>query len=249
MHTPCYKEYPGAEKIVIFIHGFMGSPDQFTDLAEAVYERGRAYSSILLSGHGVRAGEFLKFGAAHWQDCVQNEIDKFAGKYDKIFLAGHSMGGLLALKASLASENKIAGVFMLASPLGVNMLNPKANLLRLRLLSYRKTHQIKAGYIKSNSIKGTKNIFLYPLFIKPILEFYKVVRDSKKILKDVSVPVCMIHSKKDETTAFRSQKLMSKGMNGGETEAVTLKGSLHVYYTEEDRQIIKEKLIQFAEKY
>ena len=40
------------DTIVIFIHGFLGSPHQFIDLADFVSHMGYACGALLLPGHG-----------------------------------------------------------------------------------------------------------------------------------------------------------------------------------------------------
>ena len=51
MHDPFSKEHNDTETAVMFIHGFMGSPNQFADLADDVYNKGYSYTSILLPGN------------------------------------------------------------------------------------------------------------------------------------------------------------------------------------------------------
>ena len=51
-HRPYYREREGADTIVIFIHGFFGSPSQFWELSAIAWEKGYSIASLLLPGHG-----------------------------------------------------------------------------------------------------------------------------------------------------------------------------------------------------
>ena len=244
MHAPFFKENCNTKKLVVFIHGFMGSPNQFNDLTQAVHDCGCSYMSVLLPGHGVRTKDFRKFGMIHWEAHLQSELDRVKNIYDEIYLVGHSMGGSLALNASLIKENKIEGVFMIATPLKVNMLNLRSLSQRMQYLVYPKKHYIKAIYLKSCSLTDF-SVFSLFFFIKPIINFYKLTAKTKKCLKDVRVPVNMVHSKSDETAAFISSKMLYDGLYTTKREAFVLNKSWHVFFPEDEQKFITEKLISF----
>ncbi|MCL2426262.1 MAG: alpha/beta fold hydrolase [Oscillospiraceae bacterium] len=245
MHNPVLQELDGSKKIVIFIHGFMGSPIQFENLIETVHNADCSYCSILLPGHGSHMNEFAKSNMHKWEQHVQSEIDKIKNNYDEIYLFGHSMGGLLALNASLNKNNKIAGVFILQTPLKINTTNFKFLVPKLKLLFYPKNNVIKAVYTKSKGV-DMSNIFLYPLMLKPTFSFYRLLNKTKKNLKDVFVPVYMIYSTKDETTSYKSLDLMCKSLYNTEKDSSTIYNSWHAYFPDDDWNIIAEKLSKFV---
>ena len=244
MHNPICKKYNYADCAVVFIHGFMGSPNQFTDLAEAVYNIGCTYASVLLPGHGGGVDEFTKFGVCDWQRHVQNEIDKIKRDHEKIFLVGHSMGGLLALNASLVKDNNISGVVLIATPLKTYFLNPKSLLRKLRLLLLPKNNEIKSAYIKSNSV-AAKKFWYFPLAVKPVINFYRLVGQTKKRLAEIMVPVCMFYSKNDETVSYKSAGILYEKLSGTQKTVVSLDKSWHAFYVEDERRIIEGKLVEF----
>ena len=247
MHSPICKNRSDTDVAVIFIHGFMGSPNQFADLADAVYDAGFAYSAILLPGHGGGIREFVKFGADDWQAHLQSEIEKIRRDYNKIILVGHSMGGLLALNACLIKENNISGVVLIATPLKVYLVSPKSVSLKLHLLRLPKTDKVKSAYMKSTSVKTPKP-FIYPPAIKTIREFYKLMRQTKKRLAEVSVPVCMFHSRRDETTSYRSSALLRERLCNTQSTAFSLDKSWHAFYDGDDWAMVKSKLIEFIRR-
>ena len=242
MHTRAYKKNSNTDCAVIFIHGFMGSPNQFDDLTDTAYDIGCTCISVLLPGHGVRANEFVKFGVSDWQNHLQSEIDKIGHGYKKIFLVGHSMGGLLALNASLIKENNISGVVLISTPLKVYWFNRN----KLRLLLFPKDNEIKSMYLKSNSI-DISGPFFYPSAIKPVIEVYKLMRQTKKHLPEVFVPVYMFHSKGDEATAYKSADLLYKGLCNTQRTAFSLDKSWHAFYDGDEREIMRNKLVEFIQ--
>ena len=246
MHIPAYKKCDGADTAVVFIHGFMGSPDQFEDLAETVHGLGCAYMSVLLPGHGCGIDGFVKSGEQYWTRHVQSELDKIKNDYARIFIVGHSMGGLLALNASIIRENNIAGLVLLATPLKIHLLNPKAMSKRLRFLRLPGDHEIKAAYMKAFSLTKSK-FFYYPLFVRPAISFLKLMKRTKKRLPEVFVPVCMFYSKNDETTSYKSVKLLDKGLCSTQKTLFALDKSWHAFYSEDENKIIRDRLIEFIQ--
>ena len=247
MHTPTYQKSSDTDWAVLFIHGFMGSPKQFTDLAEAVYESGCTYRALLLPGHGGGMRNFLKFGLRDWQACVQDEIDKLKREHKKIFLVGHSMGGLLALQASLLRENNIAGLVLIATPLKVYLLNPKRLLQRLGIIRLPKSSKMKSIYVDSNSITVPISL-LYSFAIRPAIHFYRLLRQTKKRLPDIFVPVCMFHSKNDETTSYKSAALLYEGLCNTERRSFSLDKSWHVFFEDDERAFIRVNMLAFIQE-
>jgi len=222
----------------------MGSPAQFADLASMVYDNGCSYISLLLPGHGASAQEFIRSSADDWQRHVQNVISEIRDKYAKIYLVGHSMGGLLALNASLLRGNKIAGVFLIATPLQINLFHFQSLTCRLRLLIYPKEHPIKSMYLQSYSIDPS-NICLYPLFLKPCISFYGLIGKTKKHLAEVLVPVYMFFSANDEAVSYKSAALFSTGLRNAQRTVFSISKSWHAFYYADERKIISEKLLDF----
>ena len=109
-HAPYFLENPAENGIVIFIHGFMGSPRQFDKLAAAVQKQGRSAAALLLPGHGGSVRDFAAGTSARWQDYVDAEVESYSRDYADIWLAGHSMGGLLAINAAVRHGEQAPGM-------------------------------------------------------------------------------------------------------------------------------------------
>ncbi len=242
-HSRRCREHDNAGKAVVFIHGLMGSPSQFDDLAASAFLSGCSIVSVLLPGHGGGVRDFIRFGAKDWQACVQSELDGLKDRYRSVFLVGHSIGGLLALNACLIPENRISGVLLISTPLKFNVLNPQSLLMKLRLIALPKNSAVRAAYRSANSV-AISNPLLYPLALRPVFGAFKLARETKRILADISVPVCMFHSRNDETTSYKSARLLLDGLGNTPVAAYELKSSRHAYYDAKEREIIKARLLE-----
>ena len=109
------------DTIVIFIHGFLGSPHQFISLADFVYHMGYACAALLLPGHGGTAKDFAHSSQQQWTEQVHKEVHRYAELYPNVYLMGHSMGGLLAINESICSKANVKGLILLNTAIKIGL--------------------------------------------------------------------------------------------------------------------------------
>ena len=245
LHIPKYRESANAETLIIFIHGFMGSPNQFDDLAEAALDKGYSTLSVLLPGHGGSCRDFTINGLTEWESYLHSEIDRYKDKHSNIYLFGHSMGGLLALNASVINVDKICGIVLLSSPMKIN-ITPKSIFYRVKLLLYPNNHEVKRSYRLSNSIEMRFSFYCL-LWFRTYLQLRKLISKTKANLAAVSVPIIMVHSSHDETVSIKSAKILYEGLSNTVKQKITLNQSWHMYYTNEERKMICDEMLLFIE--
>jgi len=230
-----------SDTLVIFIHGFMGSPNQFCGLMQAVYRAGYSAVSLLLPGHGGSGIDFAKSRASMWAAHLTDELARYA-HYKKIYLVGHSIGGLLAFTLSL--EVQVSGIIALFTPLSLYVFNPRSYYRKLKILFAKKTTPLKQCYRSNNSI-GRPFYRTLPLWPPVLLQPSKLMRQTRKLLPRVTVPALTIHSRGDETTAFKSAALFKKLLARPLHEAVLLTESFHAYYPKGERAVIEKAVLDF----
>lgn len=244
MHTEFRNEQKTADTLIIFVHGFLGSPNQFCDLSQAVFDKGYSSVSLLLPGHGKTGKEFAKCMLCDWENYLQQEISSYCTKYDRVFVVGHSMGGLLALNASLVKENKICGVFLISSPMKINYISLRSFSSRFKLIFCSKNSAVKQSYKRSFGITKTP-FYIYPLWLKQVGELKKLIKKTEANLFEIRTPVVIVNSKADEIVSFKSLDIFYEGLKNTAREKLVLQKSMHAHYVPEERTLILEKLLQF----
>ncbi|MCL2200354.1 MAG: alpha/beta fold hydrolase [Oscillospiraceae bacterium] len=242
-HAQSYLFAPGSTKAVIFIHGFMGSPRQFDRLAGAVHKRGFNAVILLLPGHGRSSRDFSLSTAEIWQKYVQDEIERLSAKFTDIWLVGHSMGGLLALGAAAKPHKALRGVMTIASPFKLTALSRKDIKIRLITVLASDENKIKSEYMGKNSVPVTSKIFLHTL--GPMVQVSLLMRSTRAKLPSITLPVVSAYSKGDELVSFRSLEIIRSEISAIPFEEVVLERSLHAFYTEKEKVILEEALIEF----
>ncbi len=246
MHSEIVREHPDADVLVLFIHGIMGSPAQFDAWANACYGAGYSCVSILLPGHGEDGRGFARSGQAAWERHVSEALERHQGKYRRVVCVGHSMGGLLALNESLRPGHRIAGVFMIAPPVQIN-LQPWSVRARLRMVTMDKNTELWRNYMRVYGV-GKTPIYVFPLFAGPLVSLKRLIEKTKRNLSKVTVPVFVVHSTADETVSFKSARSLDVGLNKAPHELMRVDHAWHAYYPEEDTQKIGQALMRFIER-
>ncbi len=248
MHQASCKEKDKAKGIVVFIHGFLGSPEQFNDWADAALASGYSVASLLLPGHGGDAKALLRVGESDWLKAAETEISAYCAKYKSVFLVGHSIGGLISLKIAAAGNLPIAGVCAIGAPARLNYVAPHSLRARIRLAFYRREHPIRRTYLAACSVSGF-GVSAAPALLHSVLEIKKLMRSTLASMARVTSPVLLVYSQKDETVAFKSMPMIASRLANAPVTSLALSASLHVYYTPSEHAAITKALLGFIEEH
>jgi len=241
-HAPLFLNNPADKGIVVFIHGFLGSPRQFDSLADSVHKEGFSAAALLLPGHGGSTKEFKSGTYEGWQRHVDSEVERFSQVYNSIWLVGHSMGGLLAINTATRFGGFIRGIFPIASPFKLIMFSAHAMKLRIKQMFSTKRSRIKSAYLNTCSVALSPSLLWR--VAKPMAEVKVLMQAAKDNLPNVRAPVTAAYSTSDEVTAFISLETLKSGLTGTCFEQVLLADSTHVWYSEHDWAVIEQALLR-----
>jgi carboxylesterase len=243
-HAPYIHETGDADTAVLFIHGFMGSPNQFRALADAAVNNGYSVFSILLPGHGYGGLEFARSKKADWEKAVKEQIDQVRRKYSRIVLTGHSMGALLSLRASVDYPDVVKGVAAIAAPM----------YIRMRLRMIKTGYDVAFGRNRENderllaayemcSVERSSPL-AYLIGIPRYIDLFRMISETKAILGKVEAPVLIIHSEDDEIANVGGVVVLEKNLK--KYEKHILKDSGHFYISPGDSKIMEDAFIGFV---
>ena len=104
--------YSGGKIGVLVIHGFGGSPVSVDPWAKALHNEGFTVSVPRLPGHGTSWIELNKTTYHDWLAEVDLSLTKLLEICDRVFVAGFSMGGALALRLAQVRGSEIEGLLL-----------------------------------------------------------------------------------------------------------------------------------------
>ncbi|MBW6474836.1 MAG: alpha/beta fold hydrolase [Anaerolineaceae bacterium] len=227
-----------SEMVTLYIHGIMGSPLEFRRIAETLKDENIYFKALLLPGHGSNGYNFARTSANTWQSHVNQEIQNLKNNYSKIILIGHSLGGLLALNASLLYP--VDGIVLLNTPIKTRISIQQISMSLRVLLSSENTNDPMIRTYRETFSVALNDWWTMPLWLPRLLDINRIARETAKILNKVDVPVIIFQSIHDETVNPISAEILKRGLGNHLISLSYLNKSTHAYFiNEEFNDIIK----------
>jgi len=233
---------PGNPVGCLMIHGFTGTPKELRWMGEYLSNNGFTVYGIRLAGHATKMSDLIR---AHWQDwliSVEEGIDLLKVTCKSIFIAGLSMGGILALLA--AAQYDIQGIIVMSTPFAL------PNDWRL---SFAHPLSIFYPFVKKE-ISNMKNEeaarehLEYPFYpTRAISEVHKLIIQMQTCLPKIKIPALIIHSKADDLS-FENAKRIHECIGSEDKEIFLLEKSGHVITEDIERSQVFEKAKYFIKR-
>lgn len=199
-----YIKHTDGNTAVLFIHGFLGSPEHFAEYIKRVPQNVAVYN-ILLKGHGGTTKDFSAASMDQWKKQVDDAADEILLKYNNVIICGHSMGTFFAMEQAIRHKEKVKSLFLLAVPFRI-AVRPTAflNTAKAFFGIVSDTDEVGKAYNNAHSVKLTKRVWQYIGWIPRYLELFRESKAARETAKNVAVPCRMFFSKKDELVSVRS---------------------------------------------
>lgn len=225
-HIPFWLGPEDTETACLLIHGFSGNPNEMRSLGEALAAQNIRVYGMLVAGHSGDSEEFITTGRKQWIASAQDALTQLA-RYRHVFVCGLSMGGALSLILASHHPERIAGVIALSTltrvqaegwyrvalltlpivrhymkwfyPLAtLNFNSPKVQEEVLQQARIRDPH-VTIDFTDPQAIAYIKQQVRIP--IAAIDELVHLTRQERSVLRKMSAPLLIIHSKRDQTVS------------------------------------------------
>ncbi len=243
----------GGKTGILMIHGYSSSTLALKSTAEALNKKGYTVYCILLPGHGRTLDDLEKVTKKDYYNFVDDKFDEFSKKVDKVFVLGHSLGGLLTLR--LAANRDIDGIIVTSVP----MMDPEngmtAELIRrsvkvmgkiaARLPRLSPTYAINTDFLDMYGTYSTLSV----VAMGPVLD---IVNDVGRTLGKIEEPILAVQSSHDILIDNRSAKFLIQNVGSKTGKAVYVNSISHRFFLIEAlrKQLVQEvhEFIQNVEK-
>jgi esterase/lipase len=239
--TAPYAVMPGAEPFafpggdgpdgrtgVLLVHGFTGTPMSMRPWGEALAAEGFAVRCPLLPGHGTRWQDCNASTHEQWTATVEEAFDQVAADCDRVFVAGLSMGGTLAIRLAEVRPDDVAGVLL---------VNPSLLTQRLdaRLLPLIARLSPSWAPIASDIKKPGVTELAYPkLPTRAMMQLRRLWVAARADLERITAPLIVFHSVEDHVVEPVSTAVLLAGVSSTDTTEVLLEDSYHVATLDND---------------
>lgn len=232
----------GGNAGVLLIHGFTGLPAELLLLGEFLNRAGFTVLGVRLAGHATNELNLMKTTNEDWFNSVLDGYSILKGLCEKIFVLGHSMGGLLALK--LAHFRKVEKIVTLAAPIFID------ESLHLKDLPPRSECKdfavIRPPRLLKNVPPPVNKVYRKMPYIS-VHELVNLIEEVKTLLPKITAPILIMHGLEDHTAKFESANFIEEKINSVRKEKIFVENCGHLLPLTESREFVFEEVRKFLD--
>lgn len=228
----------------LLIHGFTGSPNEVLELGKFLAENEITVSIPTLPGHATHSGDMYNYEWRDWFDCVKQHYFELKEKCDKVFVAGLSMGGSLALH--LAAHQPVEAVIALATPVKF----PKWQVTSVKAIQRFKNFRYKKNGEDVHDISSRPKLGSYRRYpYYAVNQLFKLVEHVRNDLPEVEQPILIMHAHKDHAIPFSNSELLAQWVGSKEKHKIDLHDSYHIITVDSEKEVVMQEVLSFIKKY
>ena len=235
----------GGRHAVLLLHGFTGSPSHMRLIGEGLNKAGFTVRGIALKGHNATIEDMMHATWHDWLEDARKACAELLSEYERVSVAGLSMGGVLSLilaeeyannadhaltacipiEAPMNTTNRFRHLSLLAAPF-MPVMNKRADGSRDTL-----DKAYDYGY---NQIPTAKTHDLNVLMAR-----------AKRDLPLVTCPVLAIQSHGDKTVSADSLDTILRGISSEKKASLWLDSAPHVATISPEKDKIIRAMTEF----
>jgi carboxylesterase len=253
----------GGRSGVLLIHGLTGTPTEMRFVGNGLNRAGFTVLGMQLAGHCGDEADLLATGWRDWYASVESAAERLLEQVDHLFVAGLSMGSVLALKLAIDRPRAVDGIGLYgttffhdgwATPrIGrLAFLLPLATRLgigRNRISTETPPYGIKDERIRNRVVGamlgGDSQAAGLPGFPWPSLaEFQSLSLHVRNRIGRVRAPCVIVHSSDDDIASLRNVRIIERGARAP-VETLLLDDSYHMVTIDRQRGELIERSAGF----
>jgi carboxylesterase len=242
-------ELAGTDKAVLLLHGLTGTPSEMRFLGEYLNRAGYHVRAPLLPGHGTDIKELNKTTWRDWFGRAEIDFLTLSAHFEKVFIAGMSMGGLVCLWLMANKFGRICGGAALATPMifsdwKVRCLLPAADITGLKYLvpDLPKT-------VPDVSLPGGRTHVCYDR--DSVVAAASMIRFTRKVrhgLPRIDAPLLIMQSVNDTVVDPKSADIIYGEVSSSVKQRVMLEQSYHTITVDVEKELVAKTVLDFFER-
>jgi len=252
---------------VLLVHGLTGTPAEMKHFGRVLSRKGLTVACPELAGHCASIKALQATSWKDWYHSVETAFDALNSEYEQVFIAGLSMGALLALMVAAKRKSKVAGIILLSSTFfydGWNMPQFQQKIL-LPIVLYtplkyfihweetapygikcERTRALVAAILDNKDAKTADKIGYFKTPATVILESVRLIKAARKCLSEVTSPALIVHSTEDDMASLKNAYYVEKNIASQHVETMYLDDTYHVLTLDKRKDDIAKRVVKFC---
>lgn len=232
---------------VVLSHGYKSSPSEIKELAHYLHENGINVYGVRLQGHGTVSEDLRDSTWEDWYDSFNRGFAAMRQVSKKLFVAGFSTGGLLAIMATVRKRNKVDGLIVINAALELQDLRVDYVVPTLnKLNNFLSLFKADLEYVESEPE--------FPLFnykrnyIKSLDQLHLLMHECQESLYLVTTPTLILQADEDPVVKPESAEKILEKISSDNKSMKTFERSRHVIILGEGREEVFASVHSFISR-
>ncbi len=258
--------WPAGRSGVLLIHGLTGTPTEMRFVARGLHQAGFTVRAVQLAGHCGSNDDLVASGWRDWARSVEVAASELRAQVDHLFVAGLSMGALLALKLAIDRPGDVDGVGLYGTTFRYDgwAIPPVARLSFLLPIACRlgfgrdrvfmesfpygiKNERIRSWIVASMLSGDSEAAGLAGNPWPSLAEFVQLSRHVRRRLASVRAPCLVVHSTDDDIASLGNIAEIEQRVSAP-VEKVLLDDSYHMVTVDQQRDLLIDRSARFFER-
>jgi carboxylesterase len=222
--NPAPFDLPGSGRAAaLCLHGLTGTPYEVRPLGTAISATGIRALGPVLPGHNETPELLSKLPYTDWLDAARSHFHQLRAQYDRVFVVGLSLGGVLAL--ALAEEEPVDALVVVGTPL--KFYHPLAFLIPW-VKYIRPLPRKRAGSDISDSGARQRHPSYDRMPLNSVCELMRLQRRVRPRLAQITAPILIAHGAHDRTANPADAVTIRDSVSSEVCEYILLTSSAHI---------------------
>jgi carboxylesterase len=230
----------GGSTGILLIHGFTGSPPEMSLVGEYLNQRDLTVSVPLLPGHGTTVEDLDTRTWEDWTSHVESALGDLQKRCKTVFVAGLSLGGLLALYLA-ALHDELGGAISYSAPMGVTDWRSKLVPIFKKFIP----QVTKSEDFMTDPEAKLRNWSYETTPTSAAHEVLKFMGEVKHLLPRINCPLLIINSTEDPEIRPDSGQYVYVHTSSADKKLIMLHNCGHVITIDNEWEQVAEETYKF----
>lgn len=231
---------------VLLLHGFTGSPWEVRPLGEVLAANGYHVYAPRLPGHGTQPEAMAWVTHRDWEQAAEDALMSLNG-YRRVFVAGLSMGALLALILAARHPDLVKGLVLMAPPFRFQAWDVRLS----RFLRFPAFDWLGHKYVPKHTtdiedpVARAEAPVMGRFPVGRLNDLFIVQEHARKALTDVVAPTLVVASNQDHVVSLDGVHDMHERLPG--SRLLLLRQGFHILPRDKDKALLAAETTAFLD--